>query len=198
MLEKLPEGVGHALIHQRAGADQLVCNRFQAQGEAPSIVVASDAFRAGGALPISCTADGTGLSPALKWQNIPADAESIALIVEDADSPTPRPLVHAIVTGLPVHIDGLPEAALNHGEHDGLKMALGRNSYFKRAWLPPDPPPGHGAHRYVFQLFALGRADKSLPEGPGRREFIELVMDRAIASGTLTGTYERGDRGPAP
>jgi phosphatidylethanolamine-binding protein (PEBP) family uncharacterized protein len=58
--------------------------------------------------------------------------------------------------------------------------------------LPPDPPRGHGEHRYVFQLFAL-RAGPQV-DGLGRRAFIELILDRAIAVGCLIGTYEREAR----
>ncbi len=69
----------------------------------------------------------------------------------------------------------------------------GPNSYLQRAWLPPDPPPGHGEHRYVFQVFAL-MPGPSFPSPPGRREFIEVILNRAVAVGCLIGTYERADR----
>jgi phosphatidylethanolamine-binding protein (PEBP) family uncharacterized protein len=60
----------------------------------------------------------------------------------------------------------------------------------KRGWTPPDPPPGHGEHRFAFQLFALADA-VLLPSGAGRREVVEAIMQSAIAAGCLIGTYER-------
>ncbi len=69
-------------------------------------------------------------------------------------------------------------------------MTLGRNSYLKQSWLPPDPPPGHGVHRYAFQLFALA-GGATFSEAPGRDELATAVRDYAIASGCLIGTYER-------
>ena len=77
-------------------------------------------------------------------------------MVEDADAPTPHPLVHAIVVGLEPGDGALAEGALDSADHDGSGLQAGRNSYLQARWLPPDPPPGHGVHRYAFQLFALG------------------------------------------
>jgi len=68
----------------------------------------------------------------------------------------------------------------------------GRNSYLRAGWLPPDPPPGHGTHRYAFQLFALA-AGADFGDTPGRDEVLEVLRERAIASGCLIGTYARPD-----
>jgi phosphatidylethanolamine-binding protein (PEBP) family uncharacterized protein len=57
-------------------------------------------------------------------------------------------------------------------------------------WLPPDPPPGHGLHRYVFQVYALEAGD-SLGDKPGRDAVRKALMERGLASGCLIGTYER-------
>ena len=104
------------------------------------------------------------------------------LVVEDADAPTPRPLVHAIVVDLPGDADGaLPEGALTSPDHDSEAVHEGRNSFLSAAWLPPDPPPAHGAHRYVFQLFALGAAADG--EGFGATPGRDAVMDAIKARG---------------
>ena len=97
------------------------------------------------------------MSPPLQWLGAPTNAGSLALIVEDADAPTPQPLVHAIVVDLVVG-DGsgaLAEGALSSEDGEASGLRLGRNSFLQAGWLPPDPPPGHGVHRYAFQLFAL-------------------------------------------
>ncbi len=191
MLEKLPERVGHALINQRAGMEQVVYNLLQRERTSARLSVASSAFQFNGALPGRYTADGLGVSPPLEWDAVPAGAGSIAILVEDADSPTPHPLVHAIVVDIDPAIRTLEEGALASHRHEGSGLETGPNSYLQRAWLPPDPPPGHGEHRYVFQVFALMPGpDFSSP--PGRREFIETILNRALAVGCLIGTYERG------
>jgi Raf kinase inhibitor-like YbhB/YbcL family protein len=191
MLEKLPESVGHALINQRAGMEHVVYNLLQHERTSARLSVSSPAFQFNGVLPSRYTADGLGLSPPLEWDAVPAGAGSIAIFVEDADSPTPHPLVHAIVVDIGPEIRTLEEGALASHKHEGSGLETGPNSYLQRAWLPPDPPPGHGAHRYVFQVFAL-MPGPDFASPPGRREFIEMVLNRALAVGCLIGTYERG------
>jgi Raf kinase inhibitor-like YbhB/YbcL family protein len=195
MLENFPEGFGEALLNQRAGMDQVVYNHLHAERETLRIAVNSPAFVFNGALPRRCTADGEGLSPALSWSDYPPGTSSIAIIVEDADSPTPHPLVHAIAVDLAPDIRVLPEGGLNADHTPGQSYELGNNSYFQPTWLPPDPPPGHGEHRYVFQLFAL-RSGPAFSASVGRKEFIQVILDRAIGMGGLIGLYERGARKP--
>jgi Raf kinase inhibitor-like YbhB/YbcL family protein len=192
MLEKLPEGVGESLQNQRAGIENTVFYRLD-NGELPRLAVLSDAFVTGGQIPILYTADGIGHSPPLKWRNAPGSAASIVVITEDADSPTPHPLVHAIVVNLPTEDGGLEEGALNSPEHVGEGLTTGRNSFFGQAWLPPDPPPGHGLHRYVFQVFALS-SGVPFSRVPGRTELFDAIKARAVAGGYIVGTYERAQR----
>jgi Raf kinase inhibitor-like YbhB/YbcL family protein len=190
MLQNLPDFVGHALRDQRAGLDQIVFNRLALRAGHGTIAVTSGDFVDHGPLPVACTADGEGSSPTLYWSGLPAAATSVALIVEDADSPTPHPLVHAIAVGLPVADGALHGGALD--DDKDVPATLGRNSYLQHGWLPPDPPPGHGKHRYAFQVFALGGAEP-VAEAPGREALTALLDARAIASGMIVGTYERHD-----
>jgi Raf kinase inhibitor-like YbhB/YbcL family protein len=192
MLEKLPESVGHALINQRAGIEQVLYNELYRARSVARIQLRSSTFVFNGQLPRRYTADGDGVSPPLEWDSVPAQAESLAILVEDADSPTPHPLVHAIVVNLPGGDGAIVEGALNSPHHAGLGLAVGQNSLLRQAWLPPDPPRGHGVHRYVFQIFALEKGSP-FSDVPGRREFIEIVLERAIGVGCLIGTYERAD-----
>jgi hypothetical protein len=195
MLEKLPEGLGRALVNQRAGMEKIVYNQLHGKGGAARLNVSSSAFEFNGRLPTRYTADGEGISPPLAWNNFPADLASFAVIVEDPDSPTPHPLVHAIVVDIPIEDRSLAEGALNsqRHEHENVGLEVGSNSFFEHGWLPPDPPPGHGEHRYVFQVFALPPGT-SFSKTVGRREFINVVLDRAVAAGCLIGTYERASR----
>jgi Raf kinase inhibitor-like YbhB/YbcL family protein len=193
MLEMLPESIGHALINQRAGMENVVYNLLHRERRTQRLQLHSPAFAFNARIPARFTADGEGISPPLVWEGIPSGADSLALIVEDADAPTPHPLVHAIVVDLGVEDESLQEGALNSEHHRGVGLHTGRNSFLKHAWLPPDPPPGHGEHRYVFQLFALC-AGPLLSQFCGRGEFIEAVLNRAIAVGCLIGTYERSPK----
>lgn len=189
MLEKLPSVIGHALQDRRAGLGSIAFNLIDLREGTAAINVSSLAFGDHEAIPAQYTADGPGTSPPVEWTGIPLEAGSVVLLVEDADAPTPHPLVHAIVVALPPKDGNLSEGALGDDELDG---DIGRNSYLRTRWLPPDPPPGHGVHRYAFQVFAL-RSGADLPKTPGRDAVLKAIEEHAIASGCLIGTYERSD-----
>ena len=192
MLENLPDVLGHALRNQRAGLEKIAFNNAGLRAGMAAITVTSLAFADHAPIPARYTADGPGMSPPLQWAGIPAGAVSLLLMVEDADAPTPRPLVHAIVVDLPAADGSIPEGALQSPDHEGQHLHEGRNSFLMPGWLPPDPPPGHGPHRYAFQVFALA-AGEGFGATPGRDAVMEAVHERALASGCLIGTYERPD-----
>jgi Raf kinase inhibitor-like YbhB/YbcL family protein len=192
MLEILPEVLGHALRDRRAGMDKLVFNRCGMRQGLGMLTVTSLAFADHAPIPERYTADGDGLSPPLEWHGIPEGAAGLVLIVEDADAPTSEPLVHAIVVDIPPHEGSLHEGALSSPGHDGEDVHAGRNSYLRAGWIPPDPPRGHGQHRYAFQLFALREGD-AFSGKPGRDEVLTAIQERGIAAGLLVGTYERPD-----
>ena len=193
MLEILPDSIGHALINQRAGMENVVYNLLHRERKTARLELSSPSFAFNARIPARFTADGDGISPPLRWTCIPPEADSLALIVEDADAPTPHPLVHAIVVDLKAGDGELQEGALSSEHHKGSGLETGRNSFFKHAWLPPDPPPGHGEHRYVFQLFAL-RKGPMLSQFCGRGDFIDAVLERAIGVGAVIGVYERAPK----
>jgi Raf kinase inhibitor-like YbhB/YbcL family protein len=196
MLEKLPETLGHLLGSRRAGLDKILFNTVDLREGTAQITLTSPAFVDHGPIPPDYTADGAGLSPEIDWTGVPPSAVALALIVEDADSPTPAPLVHAIAVDIDPRRRQLQEGELQETEHGrNTALSLGRNSYLRQAWLPPDPPPGHGIHRYAFQLFALAEGEP-FKAAPGRHELIEALRKRAIASGCLIGTYTRDNRIP--
>jgi len=201
MLEKLPDVLGHALRNQRAGLDAIAFNRIDLRQGVSAIAVSSLAFADHAPIPMLYTADGDGRSPPLQWAGLPESTGSVLVIVEDADAPTPKPLVHAIVVDLPPGDGAMAEGALSGGEDEDASSVeqdgagadeprTGRNSYLQSSWLPPDPPPGHGVHRYAFQVFALSPG-AVFSETPGRDEVLEILASHGIASGLLIGTYER-------
>jgi Raf kinase inhibitor-like YbhB/YbcL family protein len=194
VLEKLPIGFGQALKEHRAGLQNIVYHRLLGERRVARIGVHSSAFGNMEPIPVRYTADGEGLSPPLEWYGIPDGAAAIAVVVEDGDAPTTQPLVHAIAVNLDSDRRILSERALMIGDDDlPADIDLGLNSMLKRGWLPPDPPPGHGEHRYAFQVFALS-SGPVLPSGVGRHEVLEAILKRALAAGCLLGTYERPHR----
>ena len=194
MLEHLPTWLGHALGSVRAGADRVAIASV-GPGECAAIRLGSTAFADGARIPERFTADGEGVSPPLHWGPLPEGTAALALLVEDADSPTLNPVVHAVVWDLDLAANRLEEGAIGKGGDGapgGDGPETGRNSYLQRRWLPLDPPPGHGEHHYVFQLFAL-RSVPDLERAPGRSALLEELGGRLLGAGVLTGTYSRDD-----
>ena len=191
MLEHIPHWLGAALKNVRAGADKLVIARPEL-GTFEAIELRSPAFANGGRLPERFTADGEGVSPPLFWTGVPEGTECLALVVEDPDAPAPQPLVHAIIWGMPGEDGQLAEGAITADGAGGEAGDVGRNSFFREGWLPPDPPTGHGAHNYAFQIFALGAGERP-GETPSRGDIVEAMTGRVLAAGVLTGTYSRGE-----
>src|SRR5262245_36494211 len=113
MLEKLPDSLGHALRHQRAGLDKTLFQRLPLRGGQGAIDLRSLAFVDHAPIPTRYTADGEGCSPPLQWTGVPSAAHSLVLVVEDADAPMPMPLVHAIALNLPTGDGALAESALS-------------------------------------------------------------------------------------
>ncbi len=195
MLEHIPEWLGASLRGVRAGAEHLtIVNPALGTGYAP-IVLSSPAFGDWAEMPVRFTADGAGVSPPLVWDAVPAATQSLALIVEDADSPTPSPLVHAIVWGMAPDTGQIAEGAIVEGGETG---EIGRNSFLAQGWLAPDPPSGHGEHRYVFELFALDVAAEDLGDAPGRGAVLNAMQGHVIGVGMLTGLYARGEVADGP
>jgi len=190
MLEKIPHGVGRVLRGLRAGFEKVASER-RTFSDVPDVIdLRSPAFEDGGSLQPRFTADGEGLSPPLSWAEVPAGTQALALLVEDPDAPTPTPLVHLLVWDLPPHLDNLPEGQFASLAHEGLVAASGGDAYQPAAWLPPDPPPGHGPHLYVFQLFALDTR-LSFDRPPGRSAFLAVIEGHVLAKGMLIATYAR-------
>lgn len=193
MLEHLPAWLGALLRTIRAGHAKLTIVREDIAPRDLTLELSSPAFVNGARIPERFTADGEGISPPLVWRGVPEGTASLALLVEDADAPSLNPFVHALVWALPAQESGLAEGAIKpDGNADADGTDIGRNSYFNEGWLPPDPPPGHGSHDYVFQLFALSDTPK-LGDNPGRSLFAKAIQGRVLAAGILVGTYSRDE-----
>ena len=185
MLDHLPRALGKALEGVRPGTDALVCARPEFARLPDSMELGLKGL-IGAGLPPRCTKDGAGISPALHWSGVPDEAAELVLIVEDADPPMPKPFVHLIAYALPPQDGSAAEGDFSKP----ISRAVGKNSYLQPGWLPPDPPTGHGAHRYVFQLYALSSLSM-LSGQPGRKDVIAAMKDKTVARGLLLATYER-------
>lgn len=190
MLAHLPKAIGRALKERRPGIEKTLYHDPAFADIPASIILESPAFTDGGPLPRRYTLDGEKISPPLSWRQVPPEAKSLCLLIEDADSPTSQPLTHAIVVDLPPDATGLEEGALRSPLHVGQDLHFGKNSFHRPSYLPPDPPPGHGDHRYLFQLYAV--SELVISTGTPTRDDLRTAMaGRVLARGCLMAIYRR-------
>ncbi len=155
-----------------------------------ALTITSAAFGAGKEIPARFTCEGDDLSPPLVWSGVPAEAKSLALVVDDPDAPDPAhprtTWVHWVLYGIPPSATGLAEAirrdALPAGTREGL------NDWKRTGYGGPCPPVGR--HRYFFKLYAL---DTELPDlGAPTKAKLEAAMEGHVLARTeLMGTYEK-------
>src|SRR5437016_4868373 len=113
---------------------------------APRIELTSSAFKNGGAIPRQSTCDGANQSPPLSWAAVPAGTASLALRVQDID--TPQKFVHWLVYDIKPSTTSL---AAGESPPDAKQTA---NSFGKQGYGGPCPPAG-SKHRYLFTLLAM-------------------------------------------
>jgi Raf kinase inhibitor-like YbhB/YbcL family protein len=134
------------------------------------------------------------VSPPLNWSDLPAGTKELALICEDPDAPTSEPWVHWVIYKIPADLTGLPEGIDKAPRLKNPPGALqGKNSWKSGrtiAYRGPDPPLGHGVHRYFFRLYAL---DAKLATDPGlsASTLRDEMKGRILGEGQLMGTYSK-------
>jgi Raf kinase inhibitor-like YbhB/YbcL family protein len=190
MMKHFPSWFGRWLQKRRAGAGKALFHHPDLASLPATLTLSSAALGPDAVMSPIHTDDGAGLSPQFSWRGVPPSAASLVLVVEDADSPTPGPFVHLIVWGLPGLDGGLDSGVLKSRGRAGAAFNLGRNGMGRCEYTPPDPPPGHGPHQYMFQLYAL---DKNIefPAAPNRDKLHAAIRGHVLAKGMLTGIYER-------
>ena len=141
----------------------------------------STAFTEGGTIPTQYTSDGQNISPPLAWTDVPDNAKSLALIVDDPDAPN-GVFAHWIVEDLPATTTELPEGVT---KLPGGK--IGVNDFKRAEWGGPAPPKG--VHHYQFKLYALDR-ELGL-EKPTKNELEAAMAGHILAETKLIGTYQK-------
>ena len=155
-----------------------------------SLKLTSRAFKNEGDIPNKYSKDGGNISPPLAWTNVPDEAKSLALIVDDPDAPSGT-FVHWLVYGIPPDTSELDEdvPATPQLPNGALQ---GRNGFREFGYGGPQPP--EGTHRYVFHLYALD-IDPDLEGGASREELDEAIQDHILEEAHLMGRYQHREPG---
>ncbi|MCO6187823.1 YbhB/YbcL family Raf kinase inhibitor-like protein [Rhizobium sp. L1K21] len=151
-----------------------------------SMTLMSPAFADGEPIPEKYSRLGENLMPPLKWAGAPDRTRSFVLTVEDPDAPSGT-FHHCGVFNLSGDCRKLAESADTQPE-SGLRFS--ENDFGNTRYDGPEPPKGHGQHRYRFRLQALDVPSIPLPGAAGVKTLTDEAQKHALAEATLTGTFE--------
>jgi Raf kinase inhibitor-like YbhB/YbcL family protein len=156
-----------------------------AEGETPiPLEVKISSFANGGAIPRKYTCLGENLSPSIEISSAPAGAKSIAIVMDDPDSPFG--FVHWLVYNIPGDVHAISEGAsslkkLPAGATEGLGSG-GSNGYAGPC------PPGSKPHRYVIRIYALA-TNAMLAPAMTKQQLAVAVHGLVLAEGQWSGVF---------
>jgi Raf kinase inhibitor-like YbhB/YbcL family protein len=145
------------------------------------MTITSTAFQQNDPIPKEHGREGGNISPPLTFSEVPPEAKSMALIVEDPDAPEGT-FAHWIVYNMsPATLQMMPGVLPK-----GAKVAT--NDAGEQGYFGPAPPPGK-PHRYFFKLYAL---DNMLALEPGDTDddFYDALEGKVIAQAEIVGMFQ--------
>ena len=143
--------------------------------------IASPTITDKGAIPRQYTCDGANFNPPLTIHGISKSAKSLALIMDDPDSPSGT-WSHWIAWNIDPTTTNIPE------NNSTVSMAQGTNDFSLSGY--GGPCPNAGEHRYSFKLFALN-STLNLAIGATKEELEQAIKGHIIGQAELVGTYRR-------
>ncbi|HUX35879.1 MAG TPA: YbhB/YbcL family Raf kinase inhibitor-like protein [Candidatus Paceibacterota bacterium] len=151
-----------------------------------SMDITSSEFKNNGPIPSKFTCQGENINPELEIGGVPANAKSLALIMDDPDIPDYVKQARGIdVFDHWVVFNISPQTSLieEGKEPDGT---AGINDGGKTGYAGPCPPDKE--HRYFFKLYALD-SNLDLPVGSNKADVEKAMSGHIIAQAELIGTY---------
>ncbi len=149
-----------------------------------TLCLISSSFADGGKLPAKYTCDGGGISPELRWKNLPRKTKSLALIAEDPDAAYST-WTHWVVYNIPPNVleflENFPkDPQLPNGITQGM-------SDFKTLGYGAPCPP-NGKHRYFFRIYALNSL-LALPSGATAEQLRQAMRGHILSTAQIMGKY---------
>jgi len=146
----------------------------------------SPVFSHEGAIPPRYTCDGLDISVPLAWQDLPPNAVSLSLIMDDPDAPGGT-WVHWVLYSISPELSAMDE---NQARENRLTNGAlqGLNSWGQIGYGGPCPPSG--SHRYFFKLYAL---DLMVVKEPGltKAKLLAAMQNHVLTEAEMFGRYQR-------
>lgn len=140
--------------------------------------ISSRNFQPNQPIPRKHAGDGVEARPVLDISGVPQGTAELAVICHDPDAPMPTGFTHWSVYGLPANTRTVGEQEVGRE---------GPNSLGQTGYTGPNPPPGHGLHRYYFWVYAL---DTTVEGTPTREDFLNRYGANVLEQNRVVGTYE--------
>ena len=148
--------------------------------------ITSPAFGDHQLIPSLYTCDGSGFNPPLHFSDIPLEAETLVMIMDDPDVPKElKPdgvFDHWVVFNIDPTIREFPENETPPGIES--VNSAGNNTY--AAACPPQ-----SSHRYFFKLYALDVQLELEYEEATKKAVEEAMQGHIISYAELIGIYQR-------
>lgn len=145
----------------------------------------SAAFQEGGKIPSKYSCQGDNISPPLSISEVPPDAKSLVLLMDDPDVPhsirSDRMWDHWVIYDMPPMTKEIAEGATPPG-------IQGKNTAGSSSYMGPCPPDRE--HRYFFKLYALN-VKLSLSPGATKAQVEKAMEGHILAKCRLMGRYEK-------
>lgn len=141
----------------------------------------SPAFINQASIPQKYTCQGEGINPPLEISEVPENAKTLVLIVDDPDAPQGE-FVHWVMWHIDPATTVIEENSIPQGAMEGM------NSASELGWIAPCPPEDTGEHHYRFMLSALSK-DIELEEGTTRDDVYKAMGNYVIDRAELVGMY---------
>lgn len=142
--------------------------------------IQSPEFENEGNIPSKFTCDGKGVNPVLAFNNIPQEAKSLVLLMDDPDAPSGT-WDHWVIFNMPADTKGIDE----NSEPNGV---IGKNTRGDNKYAPPCPPDRE--HRYFFKLYALDTL-LNLDAAANKQNVLDAMRGHVLAESELIGKYNR-------
>lgn len=131
-----------------------------------------------GFIPSRFTSDGININPALFIENLPAGAQSLAIIMEDPDVPHGN-FCHWVAWNLPV---------THHIKEKENRGVFGINDFCNHGYNGPHP--FSITHRYHFKVYALN-CSLNIPVSSTKWELKQAMKNHVVGFGVVTGKYQK-------
>ena len=160
---------------------------IQAPPASAGFVLISPAFQQGGQIPARYTCYGDNVSPPLAWGPPPSGTISLALIVDDPDSPQ-GDWTHWMVIGLPPKTRTLTED-YQLEPRQATSIVILPNSWLERKYNGPCSPLSE-LHTFYFRLYALDRSmnDSAITDASS---LTQAMAGHILGTAELIGKYGR-------